>query len=89
MRMIHLKEEGLEIVGHVGDDEEEHGGNIDGEDGAKQSSGKYLSYFVAIAKMSEDKYSCGSAALQSAPSEHHLKKSLETKLYSSATTKKL
>ena len=66
MRMIHLKEEGLEIVGHVGDDEEEHGGNVDGEDGAQQSSGKYLSYFVAIAKMFEDEYSCGSAALHPA-----------------------
>ena len=37
--MIHLKEEGLEIVGHVGDDEEEHGGDADGEDGSQQSSG--------------------------------------------------
>ena len=55
MRMIHLKEEGLEIVGHVGDDEEEHGGNVDGEDGAQQSSGKYLSHFVAIAKGSRQK----------------------------------
>ena len=72
MGMTHLKEEGLEIVGHVGDDEKEHGGNVDREDGAQQSSGKYLSYFVAIAKMFEDKYSCGSAALH--PVRHHLKK---------------
>ena len=63
MGMTHLKEEGLEIVGHVGDDEKEHGGNVDGEDGAQQSSGKYLSYFVVIAKMFEDKYSWSSAAL--------------------------
>ena len=51
MRMIHLKEEGLEIVGHVGDDEEEHGWNVDGEDGAQQSSGENVSYFDDIGKI--------------------------------------
>ena len=51
MRMIHLKEEGLEIVGHVGDDEEEHSWNIDGEDGAQQSSGENVSYFDDIGKI--------------------------------------
>ena len=53
MRMIHLKEEGLEIVGHVGDDEEEYGRNVDGEDGAQQSSGENVSYFDDIGKMFE------------------------------------
>ena len=43
MGMTHLKEEGLEIVGHVGDDEEEHGRNVDGKDGAQQSSGENVS----------------------------------------------
>ena len=48
----------------MGDDDEEQGGDVDGEDGAQQSSGKYLSYFVAIAKMFKDDYSCGSSALR-------------------------
>ena len=61
MRMMHLKEEGLEIVGHVGDDEEEYGWNVDGEDGAQKSSGENVSYFDDIGKMVEDNYS--SAAL--------------------------
>ena len=35
-----LKEEGLEVVGHVGDDDEKQGGDVDGENGAQQSSGR-------------------------------------------------
>ena len=31
-----FKEKALEVVGHVGDDDEEQGGNVDGEDGAQQ-----------------------------------------------------
>ena len=58
MGMTHLKEEGLEIVGHVGDDDEEPGGDVDGEDSAQQSPGEY---FDDIGKIFEDKYS--SAAL--------------------------
>ena len=34
-----LKEEGLEVVGHVGDDDEKQGGDVDSKDGAQQSSG--------------------------------------------------
>ena len=37
MRMIHLKEEGLEVVGHVRDGDEEQGGDVHCEDGAQQS----------------------------------------------------
>ena len=42
----------------MGDDDEEHGRNVDGEDGAQQPSGEY---FDAIGRMFEDRYS--SAAL--------------------------
>ena len=42
----------------MGDDDEEHGGDVDGEDGAQQSPGEY---FDDIGKIFEDKYS--SAAL--------------------------
>ena len=31
-----LEEEGLEVVGHVGDDDEEQGGDVDGEEGAQE-----------------------------------------------------
>ena len=34
----------------MGDDDEEQGGDVDGEDGAQQSPGKYVSYFDAIGK---------------------------------------
>ena len=32
-----LEEEGFEVVGHVGDDDEEHGGDVDGKDSAKET----------------------------------------------------
>ena len=39
-RQVHrhnrLKEEGLEVVGHVGDGDEEDGGDVDGEEGAQE-----------------------------------------------------
>ena len=34
-----LEEERFEVVGHVGDDDEEHGGDVDGQHRAKQSPG--------------------------------------------------
>ena len=37
-----LKEEGLEVVGHVRDGDEEKGGDVHSEDGAQQSPGEYL-----------------------------------------------
>ena len=37
-----LKEERFEVVGHVGDDDEEHGGDVDGQHRAKQSPGGYV-----------------------------------------------
>ena len=43
-----LKEEGLEVVGHVGDDDEEQGGDVDGEDGAQQSPGITDIWFLNV-----------------------------------------
>ena len=37
-----LEEEGLEVVGHVRDGDEEQGGDVHSEDGAQQSPGEYL-----------------------------------------------
>ena len=51
-----LKEEGLEVVGHVGDGDEEQGGDVDGEDGAQQPSGKTLVIFGCL--LLEDKNNC-------------------------------
>ena len=34
-----LEEEGFEVVGHVGDDDKEDGGDVDRQDGAQQPSG--------------------------------------------------
>ena len=57
----------------MGDDDEEQGGDVDGEDGAQQSPGKYVSYFDSI----------GKAALHPVSAKKTKKKRY------SATTKKL
>ena len=40
-----LEEEGLEVVGHVRDDDEQQGGDVHSEDRAQQSPGENLSCF--------------------------------------------
>lgn len=54
-----LEEEGLEVVGHVGDDDEEQGGDVDSEDGSQQSSGlRFLENSPSWIDIFEDQNNC-------------------------------